>query len=57
MLLAIKYNFHTALLRLIYILKQEIMSTLGILAIIFLSITFFGMMFPTEIESELTKQD
>jgi|APGre2960657404_1045060.scaffolds.fasta_scaffold34355_2 hypothetical protein len=33
------------------------MSTLGILAIIGLSITFFGMMFPTEIESELTKQD
>ena len=33
------------------------MSTLGILSIIVLSITFFGMTFSTEIESELTKQD
>ena len=33
------------------------MSTLGILAIIGLCITFFGMIFSTEIESELTQQD
>jgi hypothetical protein len=33
------------------------LGILGILAIIGLCITFFGMMFSTEIESELTQQD